>query len=267
MQPGEPPPDLESRPPRGPESLAATPPTAVSGTPQETPAPVEQKASKSTEQVGNKASHAASKLIPVGDLAAMHQRGSTYHVRSGRSAGLSEGMVLKVVAAPVKDSKARFLGEATVLEVFPQRSVVEPDARVRKAGSLERFLVLPSQPAPPAQPAPAAESSTPSAAPASASAATPAAPRELSGRILIKSVGPFLKKIELTNTDTILWSGCILVARGRDMYKLGGMAPGGRREIALHDFEKGGREVPFVGKNRLGLFCTEGQKEFPAKNL
>jgi len=34
---------------------------------------------------------------------------------------------------------------------------------------------------------------------------------------------------------------------------------------ALGDFAKGDRDVPFVGKNRLGLFCTEGQKEFPAK--
>ncbi|WNG43494.1 serine/threonine protein kinase [Archangium minus] len=266
MPPDEPRPDFESRPPpHGPESHAVAPSAPEPGTPPEATGQAEPKVAAAAPPAKpiTAPSRPASKLIPVGNVVAMKPSGSSYLVPRGRLAGLSEGMVLQVVAAPVKDGKARLLGEATVLEVFPRRSVVEPDARVRKAGSLERFLVLPEQPAS------KAEDSTPSAAPAPTAAAAPAAPapRELSGRILIKSIGPFLKKIELTNTDTIVWSGCILVARGRDVYKLGGVSPGGTREVPLNDFEKGVREVPFVGKNRLGLFCTEGQREFPAKEL
>jgi serine/threonine-protein kinase len=147
--------------------------------------------------------------------------------------------------------------------------VLRLDERALGAAKSTRFVVLPAAPEsketaePPATPSVKAEPPvTPSV---KAEPAAPAVPRQLSGRIVLRSIGPFGQKIVLTNTDTMTWSGCILVARGRDVFKLGGMAPGGTREIPLGEFKKGGREVPFVERDRLGLFCAEGQKEFPAR--
>lgn len=205
----------------------------------------------------------AAKLVPAEHVAVMRRvpRSDYFSISEGHAAGLTAEMVLPVVAAPTKDGKARLVGEATVVVVKDRRSMVVPDARVRNAGRVDLLAVLPKAPTgrdASGDAQPRADTTTPPAG------GTPAQ-RELSGRIAFKSIGPFVQKIELTNTDTVLWSDCILVTRGRDMYKLGGMAPGGSREVPLGEFTKGGHEVPFVGKNRLGLFCAEGHKEFPAK--
>jgi eukaryotic-like serine/threonine-protein kinase len=245
-------------------------------------------------------------LVPAEHVVAMREgRGGLYRVLGGRKSGLSEGMVLPVVAAPVKDGKARLLGEATVVQVLPRQAMVDPDDRVRNAGDVDRFLVLSasstvkaraekvkpekaepqasepqasepqasepqasepqaSEPLAPLREVAVTQPSVASAPVASAPAAgKPAEPRELSGRIA--RAGALGRKLILTNTDSIIWSQCILVMQGRDMYKLGGMAPGGEREIALRDFEKGGHDVPYVNRNRLGLFCAEGRKEFSLK--
>jgi serine/threonine protein kinase len=295
--PGRPGPDGEHRPPPGePGTLAAAPHVPAPGSAPEEAAPAEPKEDAPAEASAKiepaapasvaspskqaaSPSRAAQKLVPADNVLVMKPKGGSYVVRRGSLAGLSEGMVLQVVAAPVKDGKARLLGEATVVEARPLRSVLSPDDNVRAAGKVERFVVLPataaqagSEQEEDASSEPKAEPKAQAAAPAPTveakpSEAKPSAPRDLSGRINIKSIGPFLKKIELTQTDTILWSGCILVANGRDMYKLGGMAPGGTREISLGDFKKGGRDVPFVARNRLGLFCAEGQHEFYSKEL
>ncbi|WP_158501960.1 serine/threonine-protein kinase [Vitiosangium sp. GDMCC 1.1324] len=269
---GRPPPPGGSEggpPPGGPEAMA--PPPSESGTAPVDSASAEPTAvaevAPSAKQTGSRP-RTTPKLVPAVNVAVLMppNKGTYYVVPRGRSAGLTQGMVLQVVAAPVKNGKAKLLGEATVVEVYARKSAVDLDARARNAGDVERFLVLPSSAGAEQEEESSAQAATPPAAtPSAEAAAKPPEPRELSGRILVKSLGPFLQKIELTNTDTILWSGCILVARGRDVYKLGGMAPGGIREIPLSGFQKGGRDVPFVGKNRLGLFCAEGQKEFPAK--
>ena len=158
-------------------------------------------------------------------------------------------------AAPVKEGNARLLGESTVMGITEDgHALMKPEDRIRNAGKAERFVVLPKAPAgdspPPAEAAPAQ---------------TPAAPRQLNGRARPIAIGPFVQKIELISTDDITWSDCILVIRGRDMYKLGGMAPGGKREIPLAEFVRGGREVPFVGKDRVGIFCAQGTKEIPMR--
>jgi len=195
----------------------------------------------------------ASKFVPAENVAAMRPgSGDLFLVPRGKQAGLTRGMVLQVVVAPVKDGKAKLVGEATVVEVFPRRVVVHADTSVHaEEGKLFVVLPEPSSQSEPAEP-PAPEE--------------PAAPRELSGRIALRNIGPFVQRIALTNTDTITWSGCLVVIRGRDVYKLDDIiAPGDTREIAMGDFERGGREVPFVGKNRVGVFCAEGQREFPAR--
>ncbi len=287
---GGPPPFGEVRPVSGgpeagaPEASMAPGALATAPTEPETgSAPTEAAAPPAEPKKSEaEASAAGSKLVPAGNVVGMRPGpGGLYLIpQQGRRAGLTQGMVLQVVAAPVKDKKARLLGEATVVKVLPRRTLVQLDARVREAEQAESlFVVLPEvvrpersaakvEPqAPASPPEPPVETATPTPTepvPAPASAPT-SEPRELSGRVSFKSIGPFAKHVILTNTDTVLWSGCLLVMGGRDMYKLGGMAPGGSREIPLSDFKPGGREVPFVGKNRLGLFCAEGERLFPAK--
>jgi hypothetical protein len=210
------------------------------------------------------------RLIPAESVALMKPgRGELYLVARGKQAGLTEGMVLQVVAAPVKDGKARLLGEATVVEVSPRLAALHGDARVVGAGKVDRFVVLPKPSAAKAEPAPTVSAPEPATTPPDAGTAPTAdkpAPRELMGRIWVKTLGPFAQKVTLTNADTITWHRCMLVKGGRDVYELADdLKPGEVLEVALGDFVKGDRDVPFVGKNRLGLFCTEGQKEFPAK--
>ncbi|WP_245591803.1 serine/threonine protein kinase [Cystobacter fuscus] len=152
---------------------------------------------------------------------------------------------------PAQEPAAPSVPERKVVVAKPSTaapSVPERKAAVAKPSTAAPIPSTKAEPAAPSKPA------------------VPAKPRQLSGRIAIRGVA-FMKKIELTNTDSLIWSDCILVARGREVFKLGGMAPGGSREILLSEFEKGEREVPFVGNNRLGLFCAEGQREFPAKQL
>ncbi|WP_395853936.1 serine/threonine protein kinase [Cystobacter fuscus] len=201
----------------------------------------------------------AARFISAENVAPIRSAGSSYFVPQGRNSGLTSGMVLQVVEAPMRDGKAKVLGAATVQNVLLRRAILNLDERAQAAAKSVRFVVLP-------EPKEITEESprTPSTKAELAMPTRPVAPapRELSGRIAQRT-GPFGKKIELTNTDSLIWSDCILVTGGRDVYKLGGIAPGGSREIPLNAFEKGGREVPFVNSNRLGLFCAEGQREFP----
>ncbi|REG33471.1 serine/threonine-protein kinase [Archangium gephyra] len=287
--PGMGPPHEEGRPmPGGPQAVAEAPqtPDAVEALepPEDAGAPTEPEVEAEAEADADAEAEAAQpakpkpsesharpqKFVPAEHVALLRKsnRDDYFRVDRGRLAGLSMGMVLQVVAAPVKDGKARLLGEAKVLDVRPGRSTLSADARVRNAGRVELYVVLPRGTSAGArseasESEPQAGTATPPAE--VAPAPTPAEPRRLNGRIRLTGIPPFNQKIELTSTDTVLWSGCILVANGRDMYKLGGMAPGGVREIPVNEFKKGGRDVPFVGKGRLGLFCVEGTKEFPAK--
>ncbi|MFY0563382.1 serine/threonine protein kinase [Archangium lansingense] len=286
--PGMPPPHEEARPMPGgpgPQAIAEAPqapdtgtepgetaePVAPedAGTPAEAEAKAEVAAPAEAQPTKTKPSEShvrAQKLVPAEHVAVMRKvaRSEYYSIFEGKAAGLTPEMVLQVVAAPTKDGKARLVGTATVVVVKERRTTVLPDARVRNAGKADLLVVLPNVPTTkPTSEVAQAGTATPPAE--TAPAQTPAEPRKLNGRTSLKSIGPFVQKIVLTSTDTLIWSNCILVIRGRDMYKLGGMAPSGTREIALSDFVKGGRDVPFVGKDRVGLFCAEGQAEFPAK--
>ncbi|WNG54198.1 serine/threonine protein kinase [Archangium gephyra] len=281
--PGMGPPHGEGGPmPGGPQAVAEAPqtPDAVAA-PAQPSAPAEPedagapaKPEVEAEAEAESAEHAkpkpvrAQKLVPAEHVALLRKqnRDAYFRVDRGRLAGLSLGMVLQVVAAPVKDGKAKLVGEAKVLDVMLRRSTMSVDARVRNAGKAELYVVLPrgagaNATTEDSESEPQADAATPP----TGTSAQPPAPRLLNGRINLTGIAHINQKIELTSTDTILWSDCILVANGRDMYKLGGMAPGGVREIPVNEFKKGRREVPFVGKNRLGLFCAEGEKEFPAK--
>ncbi len=252
--------------PTGPETGSAPTEAAVP--------PAEQEESEA------KAPAAGPKLVPAEKVAGLRPALGGHYVipKQEPRAGLTPGMVLQVVAAPVKDKKARLLGEATVMQVRPKRTVVRLDPGVREAAGTEPLFVVlpevvrPERPSAKVEPhAPASppelpvETATPeptAPVPAPAPASTP---RELKGRISFKSIGPFNKQLVLTQTDDVIWSDCKLIMRGRDMYKLGGMAPGGTREIPLSEFKPGPRDLPYVEKNRIGLFCTEGERKFPAK--
>lgn len=270
----------EARPhPREPEAgdMAETPDEpAVAPTNSKPDAEPMQVAAPSVKPADAKPHAAESKLVPAEHVAGIRPgAGGLYIIpQQGRRAGLTPGMVLQVVAAPVNDKKARLLGEATVMKVMPRRTLVQLDDQVSEAVRTEPgFVVLPARSASRAMPEASAtpvqppedavtpEPPEPVPAPAPAPASVP---RELSGRITFKSIGPFARQVILTNTDQLIWSGCLLVKGGRDMYELGGMAPGGTREIPLGDFKPGGRDVPYVGKGRLGLFCAEGARLFPA---
>jgi serine/threonine-protein kinase len=250
--PGMPPAPGKVEPPAEPEAV-------------EPPAQPEVETAQPTKPKPSESHARPQKLVPAENVALLRKskRDDYFRVDQGQLAGLSMGMVLPVVAAPVKDGKARLVGEAKVLEVRPRRSTLSADARVRTAGRGEFYVVLPKA----ASTAARSEDSqaTPVMPPTEVvPAQTPAQPRQLNGRAVPKRIGPFIQKIELTNSDSFAWSGCILVANGRDMYNLGGMAPGSSLEVPLNEFKKGGRDVPFVGKNRLGLFCAEGSREFYA---
>jgi eukaryotic-like serine/threonine-protein kinase len=270
--PGPPPPRHEPPPPLPPPFGGPPPPEEAQALVEPPP---ESSAPRPVPSGNARPSAPGGRLVAAPSVAALRRGADDSYVLPARSAeGLTPGMVLPVVASPVREGKARYLGEATVRQVSARGAVLMPDAQLRGAGKAARLAVLPTViPAkfsvpetPPAQATPVAE--TPKGAEvAEAPAQTQVAPkpRELSGRINQRNLGPFRKKIELTNTDSVIWSACILVARGREMYKLGGISPGGTREVSLNDFKAGGREVPFVEQNRLGLFCAEGQRLFPVK--
>jgi len=257
--PAPPPPGMHearAEPPQPPEPATA---------PAEPLMPAEPKAAVAavTQPSKPRSPHAGAKFVAAENVVVMRAAPSKlYIVPRGRLAGLTQGMVLQVVAGPVKDGKARLLGEAKVMEVFPRRAALKFESQVSEAGQVERFAVLPdlSTQAEPEASAPVSPPQPEASAPAPE---TPTAPRELNGRITFK--GTFARHLVITNTDNVIWSGCKLAMKGRDFYELGGLAPGGMREIPLSEFKKGDRDVPYVPRNRLGLFCVEGQRLFPMK--
>jgi eukaryotic-like serine/threonine-protein kinase len=290
--PGGPGPRGEHRPPpEGSGSLAMAPRAHEPGAPPEdadTDAPGEpdeDAADESPEQAGPEAQAAvapspkpaashprpAPKFISVDNVELMTPKGGNYVVRRGRQAGLRKGMVLQVVAGPVKDGKARLLGEATVLMVRPLKSELDPDASVRAAGKVERFLVLPSGVRATADldedsKAESQDEPKAPAAEAKPSEEKPAQRRELNGRA--RAIGPPLfKKLVLTNSDNFPWGECTLVIKGRDFYKLKGIGAGVTREIFLNDFKPGGAELPYADKERVRVSCEEGQAVFPVPGL
>ncbi|WP_434386156.1 protein kinase domain-containing protein [Melittangium boletus] len=257
-----PPPPQEPPPPNG---MPPPPPPPMVGAPEEEP-----------RAVADNVPARASRLVAAEHVMALRPgRDNKSFVLDGQTEGLRPGSVVQVVAGPVRDGKAKLLGEAKVTQVSERRTVVFADARVRRADHAERLVVLPAAAAVPvkytvpAEPPPVAVSEpvvTPKAPPKPAEAGTPAARRELMGRIADRSVTPLRKTFEVTNTDTIVWSHCILVAQGRKMLKLGGMAPGTSREVSLGNFEPGVAGGPFVKGNYVGLFCDEGKAEFYFKH-
>jgi len=273
--PGMGPPHEEGRPPHGAPHATAEVPQAPEepAEPQEPAVPsepeAEAEAAQHTKPKPSESHARPQKLVPAEHVVPLAKppRGNYFHVFRGKAAGLTEGMRLQVVAGPVKDGKARWVGEAKVLNVKRARSTLDADARVRSARRAELYVVLPNAASAAATSEDAQDEAAPRAGTATpptegAPAQSPAQPRQLSGRPNLRGFPPFNQKIELTNTDSITWSDCILVIRGRDTYKLGGMAPGGTREIPLAEFKKGGPEVKYVERNRLGLFCAQGQGMF-----
>src|SRR6218665_289991 len=108
----------------------------------------------------------AAKIVPADHVAAMRPGPkASYVISEGREAGLTPGMVLPVVGAPVRDGKAKLLGEAKVLKVSEKGAVVSPDARVRNAGKIQRFALLPTA-VPPKLDVPAEPPSVPAPPPA-----------------------------------------------------------------------------------------------------
>jgi serine/threonine-protein kinase len=183
--------------------------------------------------------------------------GGRYFISRMEGGGLSPGMLLPVVTAPVKDGKAKLLGEATVTRVKPGRVLMNPDAYVRNAGKVELFVVLPNASTEVSQ---ASNATPPTEAPAQ-----PPVPRELNGRIRISGLVLVNQMLEVTNSDSFTWNDCILVARGRDVYRLGGMAAGMVREIPVSGFKKNVPGVPYVERDRVRIICAEGEKEVPVK--
>jgi len=155
-----------------------------------------------------------------------------------------------------------------VLAALPRRAVLSPDANVRAAGKLERLLVLPAVArATPEQDEEEDSPSEPASEPTAPDAEAKPAPRELNGRINVTGFSPLLKKIEITNSDAFLWTDCVLVTTGRQVYRLGRVAPNTTQAAPLRDFRRGGADVDLVKKDRVGLVCAEGRAEFPAKDL
>jgi serine/threonine-protein kinase len=211
----------------------------------------------------------AVQLIPAERVVELRPApGGNFMAPLARELGLSQGMVLQVVAGPLEGGKGRLLGKATVVKMKPLRALLMPDADLRSAGPGERFAVLPEPSA--ANPQPGASSPAPEASapnePAAESPATQAGARELKPRVSVGGVSLF-RHIDLTNTDTYTWSECLVVVSGRDNYKLGSIAPGGTRKLERRDFKKGGHEVPFVRSGWLGLFCAEGKAEVRIRGL
>ncbi|WP_198956104.1 serine/threonine-protein kinase [Archangium sp. Cb G35] len=297
--PGMGPPHGEGRPmPGGPQAEAVAPqvPDAVAvpaqpaapAEPEDAGAPAEPEVEAEAE--AETAQHAKpkpseprarpQKFVPAEHVVLLRKsnRDDSFSIQRGRFAGLSMGMVLQVVAAPVKDGKAKLVGEAKVLDVWPRRSTLSVDTRVRNAGKADLYVVLPRGAGANARSEDSeSEPHADAATPPTETPAQPPAPRVLNGRVVPKSIGPIVRLLEVTNSDSFTWNDCILVARGRDVFRLGGMARRTVREIPLSGFERGVREVPlsgpekgvrqvpYVGRDRVRIICTEGEGEFYAK--
>ncbi|HEX5744703.1 MAG TPA: serine/threonine-protein kinase [Archangium sp.] len=254
--------------PQVPDAVAAPEPPATPAGPEdagdsaepEVEAEAEAEAAQQAKPKPSESHARPQKLVPAEQVAVMRKvaRSDYYRIPEGQSAGLSKEMVLQVVAAPTKDGKARLVGEATVVVVKDRTAMVLPDARVRQAGKVSLLAVLPRT----STEAPQADTTTP---PAEVAPAPPPAPKQLNGRVVPKSIGFFVHGLEVTNSDSFTWNDCILVARGRDVYRLGGMASGTVREIPLSGFETGVRGVAYVKKDRVRIICAEGEKEVPVK--
>jgi serine/threonine-protein kinase len=287
--PPPPPPEGAPRGPAPQDDEPVPPPTERNALAEVHPPPVEREpeARPHAEPVKSKPSASPrGTLISVGRVEPLKPLREGFVVRRGQQLGLTLNKVVQVVAKP-KEGKAVLLGEATVKHVEPLRVVLQPDERVREAGGVPKYVVLPevaassqepgspSVPSEPravtATPAPTAEKPSPVEKPTVAEkpspAEKPAAPRRLNGRVSPRRVGPFVQLLVITNTDDFTWRGCLLVIRGRDKHELLGMPPGGTREVPLSEFKRGGREVRYVGKDRVGLFCKEGEAEFYVKDL
>ena len=176
---------------------------------------------------------------------------------TGSDQGLEMGSVLTVVGPPVKGSKRRRLGEATVVEVWPALARVSLDASAR-AEHGKHFAVLPEAPVKPesvAEPVAAAQ-----AEPAVAAAPAVDAKKPLVGRASLSGVGPF-REVTLFNSDTRTWNGCKIALRGRRSYNFGALAPGGQRGALVREFRIDAH-VPYLQGARVRVLCDEGEGDF-----
>lgn len=178
------------------------PPAPSEGPPPLEEAPLAPKAEAEApvppkvEHVSRKASPGV--LVSAKSVAGMFQDGQEHFVRAGSSRGLEMGSVLMVVGPPMKGSKRRRLGEATVVEVWPELARVNLDAGAR-AEPGKHFAVLPEAPAKPEAPAePVAAEAEAEPAPAPAPAPAAEAKKPLVGRATYSGIGPF-RKINLLN--------------------------------------------------------------------
>ncbi len=212
------------------------------------------------------------RFVPVQSTATLRSGpGGLYSIAKGSDSGVSLRMVLPVVEGPVSDGKAKLLGHAVVKAVSPDSVSLVVPRRVRHMLDANTLVVLPAVAAAPVREAPVSEPA-PEPGPAvpapPRSVEPPAASRTLNGRVrLNKQFGQLFKTIELTNTDTLIWTDCTLVTDKRWSYKLeGGIAPEGKRSIPMTKFAKGLGQGRAVERNRLGLFCAEGEFVFPFRD-
>ncbi|MBI3186133.1 MAG: serine/threonine protein kinase [Myxococcales bacterium] len=233
--------------------------------PPESPAPrqVKKKSTSETE------------LVTARSVAEVFIDRGSHYLRAGAKSGLAVGDTVQVVGPSAQGGKRKLLGNATVLEVWPALARVSLDDGAREAKG-KRFgaisepasahLAAPSPPSVPSAPAttPPKEAAPASAPPAEAQKPTDAgAPRKLLGYVSKGGIWP-LETLIITNADKGIWSDCFAILQGKKAFKLGSLAPRGRREIGLNEFSSN-PTVRFVRPNTLGVTCAEGEGDFPVQ--
>ncbi|HEX4620369.1 MAG TPA: hypothetical protein VH208_02280, partial [Myxococcaceae bacterium] len=97
----------------------------------------------------------------------------------------------------------------------------------------------------------------PPATPPPPKAATP-----LQGRASTAGFGP-LRVITLFNSDNRSWRNCRALIRGRRFFAFEQLAPGGKRDMAIRDFEQDDQlRIEAVPLHTVSVYCQEGRGDF-----
>jgi serine/threonine protein kinase len=251
-------------PPPATEPASPPPPAPAAAVAVAAPAPAPPTSEAKVEAAHHPKHHApAGEMIPVGTAAEVFPDKGSHYARAGTQGGMSVGSEYPVVGSG--GAKRHRVGTATVLEVMgPHLSRISLDDDAQAATG-KRFLALNDSPGPPPVQAHSEEPSPPPPpAPTTTATATasPAAAPPLQGRASTAGFGP-LRVISVFNSDKRTWQHCRALIRGRRVFAFDRLAPGGKRDIAIRDFDFDDEpRTESVPQHTVSVVCREGRADF-----